>query len=320
MIGLAAAATVLGYAIGLTIGLIAGYTRSRVDPLLMRTVDVMLAFPPLLFLLVLITGAGTGVGVLVIGVAAIQAPGISRIVRTATLEVSVRGYVEAAVARGERAAAVVVREVLPNILAPVLVDAGLRFTYSILIIASVNYLGLGLQPPSSDWALMISENREYISLNVWAVLAPGRDDRAAHHRREPDGRRDRAQPRPLVRAQDGPERAGVSTDGGEPVIRVENLCLGLATGEPIVQDVSFSVEVGRDPRAGRRVGSGKTTTALALLGYTRPGVVIAERHDRGRRTAGDRARRPRDAEPAGPRRLVRPAGSRRRPQPLAPGR
>jgi peptide/nickel transport system permease protein len=170
VIGLAAAATALAYAVGLAVGLVAGYNRSKIDPLLMRT--VMLAFPPLLFLLVLITGAGTGVAVLVIGVAAIQAPGISRIIRTATLEVSVRGYVEAAVARGERAAAVVVREVLPNILAPVLVDAGLRFTYSILIIASVNYLGLGLQPPSSDWALMISENREYISLNVWAVLAP----------------------------------------------------------------------------------------------------------------------------------------------------
>jgi peptide/nickel transport system permease protein len=172
VIGLALAATVLAYALGLAIGLIAGYSRSKIDPILMRTIDVMLAFPPLLFLLILITGAGTGVGVLVAGVAAIQAPSISRIVRTATLEVSVRGYVEAAVARGERAFAVVVREVLPNILAPVLVDAGLRFTYSILIIASVNYLGLGLQPPASDWALMISENREYISLNVWAVLAP----------------------------------------------------------------------------------------------------------------------------------------------------
>jgi len=172
VIGLALAATVLAYALGLAIGLIAGYSRSKIDPILMRTIDVMLAFPPLLFLLVLITGAGTGVGILIIGVAAIQAPSISRIVRTATLEVSVRGYVEAAVARGERAFAVVVREVLPNILAPVLVDAGLRFTYSILIIASVNYLGLGLQPPASDWALMISENREYISLNIWAVLAP----------------------------------------------------------------------------------------------------------------------------------------------------
>jgi len=172
VIGLAAAATILGYVVGLAIGLIAGYTRSKVDPILMRTVDVMLAFPPLLFLLVLITGAGTGVGVLIIGVAAIQAPSISRIVRTATLEVSVRGYVEAAIARGERAFAVILREVLPNILAPVLVDAGLRFTYSILIIASVNYLGLGLQPPASDWALLISENREYIALNIWAVLAP----------------------------------------------------------------------------------------------------------------------------------------------------
>lgn len=172
VIGLAAAATALAYLVGLTIGLVAGYTRSIVDPLLMRTVDVMLAFPPLLFLLVLIAGAGSSVWALVIGVAVIQAPGISRIVRTATLEVSLRGYVEAAVARGERAFAVIGREVLPNILAPVLVDAGLRFTFSILIIASVNFLGLGLQPPSSDWARMIGENREYISLNSLAVVAP----------------------------------------------------------------------------------------------------------------------------------------------------
>jgi peptide/nickel transport system permease protein len=172
VIALAAAATALAYLVGLGAGLVAGYSRSLVDPLLMRTADVILAFPPLLFLLVLITGAGTSVVVLIVGVAAIQAPGISRIVRTATLEVSVRGYVEAAVARGERGVSVVVREVVPNILAPVLVDSGLRFTYSILIIASVNFLGLGLQPPSPDWALMISENRQYISLNPAAALAP----------------------------------------------------------------------------------------------------------------------------------------------------
>jgi peptide/nickel transport system permease protein len=172
VITLAALATGLGYLIGMSVGLIAGFTRSRVDPVLMRSVDVMLAFPPLLFLLVLITGAGTGVEVLVIGVALIQAPGISRIVRTATLEVSTRGYVEAAIARGERSYAVIVREVLPNIMAPVLVDSGLRFTYSILIIASVNFLGLGLQPPASDWALMISDNRQYIAIQAWAVLAP----------------------------------------------------------------------------------------------------------------------------------------------------
>ncbi len=172
VIGFALAATVVAYALGLGIGLVAGYTRSLLDPVLMRGVDVMLAFPPLLFLLVLIAGAGTGMTVLIAGVAAIQAPSISRIVRTATLEVSTRGYVEAGIARGERAFAVIGREVLPNILAPVLVDASLRFTYSILIIASVNFLGLGLQPPNSDWALMISENRTYIQLNPWSVIVP----------------------------------------------------------------------------------------------------------------------------------------------------
>jgi peptide/nickel transport system permease protein len=172
VLGLAAAATALAYLLGLAIGLVAGYTRSVVDPVLMRSVDVLLCFPPLLFLLVLIAGAGSSVAVLIIGVAVVQAPQISRIVRTATLEVSVRGYVEAAVARGERAPAVIVREVLPNILGPVLVDAGLRFTYSILIIASVNFLGLGLQPPSSDWALMIGENRTYLAVQSLAVLAP----------------------------------------------------------------------------------------------------------------------------------------------------
>ena len=172
VIALSLAATALAYLIGLTIGLVAGYTRSKADAALMRAVDVMFAFPPLLFLLVLIAGAGSSVGALIIGVAVIQAPAISRVVRTATLEVSVRGYLEAAITRGERGISVVVREVLPNILAPVLVDFGLRFTYSILIIASVNFLGLGLPPPSSDWALMISENRQYISLNPWSVLIP----------------------------------------------------------------------------------------------------------------------------------------------------
>jgi ABC-type dipeptide/oligopeptide/nickel transport system permease subunit len=168
----ALAATGLAYLVGLGIGLAAGYSRGLADPLLMRSVDVLLVFPPLLFLLVLIGGAGQGEAVLIIGVAVIQAPQISRVVRSATLEVSVRGYVEAAVARGERPLAVIAREVLPNILGPVLVDAGLRFTYSILIVTSVTYLGLGAEPPSSNWALMISENREYISIQAWAVIVP----------------------------------------------------------------------------------------------------------------------------------------------------
>lgn len=172
VLGLAGLATLLAYAGGVTIGLVAGYSRSLLDPFLMRGVDVLLAFPALLFLLVLVTGAGTSKKVLVLGVALVQTPLVARIVRTATLEQSVRGFVEAAVARGERTAAILRREILPNIVSPLMADVGLRFTYAIILVASVNFLGLGLQPPDADWALIISENRTGLTLNPWVILVP----------------------------------------------------------------------------------------------------------------------------------------------------
>jgi peptide/nickel transport system permease protein len=172
VIGLGIAAAAVSYLGGLTIGLAAGYSRNLLDAGLMRGVDVLLAFPPLLFVLVLVTGAGTSALVLVLAVGIVQITGISRIVRAATLEVSVRGYVEAAVARGEPTPAILRREILPNIMAPVLADFGLRFTYAIVIIASMNFLGLGLTPPAADWGLMVAENRQFITLNIWGVLAP----------------------------------------------------------------------------------------------------------------------------------------------------
>jgi peptide/nickel transport system permease protein len=172
VLALAGVATLLAYVGGAVVGLVAGYSRSFLDPLLMRAADVMLSFPALLFLLVLVTGAGTSTAVLVLGVALVQLPLVARIVRTATLEQSVRGFVEAAVARGERTSAVLRREILPNIVAPIMADAGLRFTYSIILVASVNFLGLGLQPPAADWALIISENRNGLTLNPYVILIP----------------------------------------------------------------------------------------------------------------------------------------------------
>ncbi len=169
---LAGSATILAYLLGLAIGLVAGYSRSLVDPLLMRLVDVLLAFPPLLFLLVLATGAGRSSVWLVIGVALVLAPLIARIVRAATQEVAVRAYVEAAVARGERLPRILNAEILPNIMPVVLADLGVRFTAAIILVASVNFLSLGLSPPAADWALMISENRGGITIQAWAVAAP----------------------------------------------------------------------------------------------------------------------------------------------------
>lgn len=172
IIGLAVASTLVAYAVGGAVGLLAGYSKGLVDALLMRFVDVLLAFPPLLFLLLLAFGVGAGPWTIVAGVAAINVPGIARIVRTATLEASVRGYVEAAVARGERTRSVLVREIAPNIAGTVVADGGVRFTGSFLAIAGLNFLGLGLQPPAADWATIIAENRTTIGIQPWAVAAP----------------------------------------------------------------------------------------------------------------------------------------------------
>jgi peptide/nickel transport system permease protein len=165
-------AVVLTYIVGMTTGMIAGVSRTWIDPLLMRTADLFIVFPPLLLLLVLISGAGTSTLVLVIGIVLVMFPGVTRLVRTATLEVSTTSYIEAAIARGESRRAIMRREILPNIAPALIADCGVRFLGAIFLVASLNFLGLGSQPPSANWGLMIAENRQIITLNIWAVLAP----------------------------------------------------------------------------------------------------------------------------------------------------
>jgi peptide/nickel transport system permease protein len=172
VLAFAGLATLIAYALGAAIGLLCGYAQGLLDAVVMRGVDVVVAVPALLFILVLVTGAGTSNGTLVAAVAIVQAPLIARVVRSATLEQSVRAFVEAAVARGESVSAILLREVVPNIVPSVMADAGLRLTYSIILVASVNFFGLGLQPPAADWALMISENRDGFDLNPWVIIAP----------------------------------------------------------------------------------------------------------------------------------------------------
>jgi peptide/nickel transport system permease protein len=170
LIGLTA--TICAYIVGVLTGMYAGYRGGLGDTIAMRTVDLALAFPPLLVLLVLVAGAGQHVWVLIVGVAAVQAPAVARIVRTASLSVTRMPYVEAALARGDRTLTIWRKDLFPNILPPLLADFGIRFAISIILVASMNYLGLGLQPPASDWALMMSENRDIIVLNLWGVVAP----------------------------------------------------------------------------------------------------------------------------------------------------
>ena len=169
---LATLATALGYSIGLAAGLIAGMTRGWLDGLIMRTADVLLAFPAMVLVLLLVAGIGTGRTALILGIALLHVPYVARIIRSVTLDVSVRGYVEAAFARGEPLRTILRRDVLPNISGPIVADAGPRLTVSILLVAGLSFLGLGLKAPAADWALMVSENRSGLTIQPWAVLAP----------------------------------------------------------------------------------------------------------------------------------------------------
>jgi peptide/nickel transport system permease protein len=164
--------TSIAYVIGGFIGLLAGFSRSLVDPVLMRSVDLLLAFPALFLILLLATRFGTNPATVVAGIALIHIPQIARIIRTATLEASVKGYVEAAIARADSTLSILRRQILPNITGPLVADAGPRLTVSILLVASLDFLGIGVAPPTPDWALMINENGAGISLNAWPLVIP----------------------------------------------------------------------------------------------------------------------------------------------------
>jgi len=171
LLGLGAVA--LGLLFGVPIGLASGYAGGRTDEVIMRVVDALLSFPALLMALMIITalGASTLHALLAIGVA--NAPGIARIVRSQTLAVKHEEFVLAACAQGESHAYIMFGEILPNLLPPIVIEASIRVGFAILASASLSFLGLGVQPPTADWGLMIREARQYIFLSSWPLLCPG---------------------------------------------------------------------------------------------------------------------------------------------------
>ncbi len=172
LLGVAAAATVLGVLLGVMLGVSAAYWGKWRDGLIMRVVDVFLAFPQLVFVLLLVSVAGPHVWLIILAVAISHAPQVARVVRAAALDVCERDFVKAVELYDTPSFRVMAGEVLPNILSVVMVELGLRFTYSILIIAGMSFLGFGLQPPDANWGLMINENRIGLVVNPWAVIVP----------------------------------------------------------------------------------------------------------------------------------------------------
>ena len=164
--------TVLAAVLGTSLGLLAGWTGRLWDEAIMRLLDVLLAFPALLLAMVLLATTGASALNLILVIAVLYLPLFARIARSMVLELRSREFVEAARLRGESRGYLLFREMLPNAAPPLIVEASVRFAYSIFLVASLGFLGLGVPPPSPDWGRQVNEARTFFDAAPWMLLFP----------------------------------------------------------------------------------------------------------------------------------------------------
>jgi peptide/nickel transport system permease protein len=138
----------------------------------MRTNDAVMAIPGLLMALLLVSTLGNGASNAVIAIALAFAPGMARVTRSAALNVRNQDYVKAAIARGEGAPWIIFREMLPNIMAPIVIESTIRVSFAVMLFATLSFLGVGAQPPASEWGLMVADARQYLHQAPWGLIAP----------------------------------------------------------------------------------------------------------------------------------------------------
>jgi peptide/nickel transport system permease protein len=172
-LSVACLSAVLAFASGTLIGLVAGYATGLVDAVMMRILDVLQAFPALLLAIALVAALGPNLPNLVLTMGLLFMPRFARVARASTLSVRERDYITAAIGLGVSRARTLVRHVLPNIAAPLIVEASLTVTIAMLTEATLSFLGLGVQPPDPTWGGMIAESTAVMALAPWLALSPG---------------------------------------------------------------------------------------------------------------------------------------------------
>jgi peptide/nickel transport system permease protein len=167
-------ATLLGVVGGTVVGLVSGYFRGLVDDVVGRIVDAVLALPLIVLAVTAIVAVGSSKATLIVVIGVVFTPIVSRTVRAAVLAERDLEYVSAARLRGERAPYVMFVEILPNVMGPIIVEMTVRLGYAIFAVAGLTFLGFGVQPPSPDWSLQISDNYQLLNANTywWTVLFP----------------------------------------------------------------------------------------------------------------------------------------------------
>lgn len=163
----------VGFLGGALLGLPAGYFGGWVDAILMRMVDVMLALPTILLALLVVTITGTGLLNVMIAIGVSQIPSYARVFRGSILAAKENEYVYAARVIGAKSWHIIIRHLLPNVIAPIIILATLGVSHAILWAAALSYLGLGAQPPAIEWGYMINQGRNYLSIGWWLTVFPG---------------------------------------------------------------------------------------------------------------------------------------------------
>ena len=162
----------LGLTMGTIVGMSSGYTGGKTDEVVMRVMDGLLSFPSLLLALLVLTTLGGSSWNIIMTIGIVFTPGVSRVVRSSTLALKELEFVQSARLRGENAPYIIFRELLPNIMQVLAVEASVRLSYAVLLASSLGFLGLGVQPPSPDWGRMIAESRGFIVDHPLVALAP----------------------------------------------------------------------------------------------------------------------------------------------------
>ncbi|TIU19972.1 MAG: ABC transporter permease, partial [Mesorhizobium sp.] len=171
-IGIAFATTLLSFAVGVTLGLLAAMYRGWLDQILSRAVDVLMSIPSLIFALMLLSIFGSSITSLILIIALLDSTRVFRLARAVGLNVAVMEYVEAAQLRGEGPRWILTKEILPNVLPPLIAEFGLRFCFVFLTIAALSFLGVGIQPPTADWGSMVRDNATLITYGDITPLLP----------------------------------------------------------------------------------------------------------------------------------------------------
>ncbi|MBN3807741.1 ABC transporter permease [Paraburkholderia sp. Ac-20347] len=171
-VGLALIATLLASGVGTALALLAIVGGPKLDAVMSRTLDTLTAIPSKMFALIMVAAFGSSTVMLTATAAIIYLPGAYRIARSLAVNIHAMEYVAVARTRGEGTAYIMLQEILPNILSPMLADLGLRFVYVVLLLASLSFLGLGIQPPDADWGSLVRENLDGLAEGALAVIAP----------------------------------------------------------------------------------------------------------------------------------------------------